>query len=79
MPSRAFCSRLQSEALLFLHPGAVLLLLFTEFNGSRDAQKENSKMLLVWDIIHAYNKLSLIKYQQQGAQLVIASRENQVK
>lgn len=74
-------SRLQylAEALLLLHPGAVLLLLFTEFNGSGDAQKDNSKMRLVWNIIHAYSKLSLIKYQQQGAQLVIASRENQVK
>ena len=29
--------------------------------------------------MRSYNKQSLIKYQQQGAQLFIASRENQAK
>lgn len=42
-------------------------------------KKKARRCCLVWNIIHAYNKLSLIKYQQWGAQLVIASRENQVK
>lgn len=31
--------------LFFLHPGGILLLLFTELNCSRETQRESSKML----------------------------------
>lgn len=34
-----------ADALLFLHPGGILPLLFTELNCSREIQKESSKML----------------------------------